>query len=568
MDLQKYSPALTNDGPIELHLFGENKDTLVMTFDNEILQKRHLKGREKYKIEWRFDEYRPHITIANDLDSDFDLSSLPPIDFDIELVFEYSQPYISDKDLISEMVPMNVKNPLLERIDYEACDKYTGLEKDICNYTRNEFPIVWTDKEMKKARQLYGSVDVGVVYHGGKITNKNTLRKIKSLSPGAKIRLTKLMSATPDRHNAMSYAQYVKSYDEMTMLYMLKKTIEHGSAGEFGTFLLTLKPAPRNVIVKTYKDDNEKSQNPKFKGTSAGVEDEVLLYGNVEVVDVQIFEPINKDNYKEVIPKLIVDSGEELDIIQRWVSHRKDIDVQELTNLVIDKLLEQGKSKVEILSFKGNLVMAMPRIALHPVISSFIQKNIQIGEEGIFVEENNERVFLSISTIELFDMDAVAIRNTVQILSKRLENNYSIEEGPFEFSLSFNESIKKAAITLYQLLEVSDTAKEQFAKTKIGRDIKNLIDEKVKKFLTLNQDTFEDFWEEFGLRFFRHVDLTYLIDNIALFNRQIQSKYKSILLRHLTDGMAPKGQPSRRYVELYQEFTPRIMKKIVSRLDT
>lgn len=80
----------------KLKKFGENEDLLVLCFDSNVLQYRHHYAMQKFNLQWDFDSYKPHITLAKDLPSDFDISKISVPNFVIVLTDEYVEKFHSD----------------------------------------------------------------------------------------------------------------------------------------------------------------------------------------------------------------------------------------------------------------------------------------------------------------------------------------------------------------------------------------------------------------------------------------------------------------------------------------
>lgn len=134
---------------------------------------------------------------------------------------------------------------------------------------------------------------------------------------------------------------YVKSYDELTMLYAMKKNLANGSAGGFGTYLLTLKPTPKQVIFSTF--------GPTQRQPSSGAEAECLLYGDIKITDVVIRDPLTQDNFEEVIfkgfPDILSSS-----FIDHWLSHHK----QSISRNFAIKCLTKIKSLDDVYTVLSN----------------------------------------------------------------------------------------------------------------------------------------------------------------------------------------------------------------------
>lgn len=73
-------------------LFGDNKDVLVVELVCEKLVERNKELVDKYKFISDFSEYKPHLTLAYKVPEDFDVCSLPEIDFKINFINEHTEP--------------------------------------------------------------------------------------------------------------------------------------------------------------------------------------------------------------------------------------------------------------------------------------------------------------------------------------------------------------------------------------------------------------------------------------------------------------------------------------------
>ncbi len=84
----EYDPPITlNPKTYKFDIF---KDALVLLFNNDKLSKKHLMLRDKYDIEWDFDEYQPHITLDYEWDAvKSNRIKLP--NFSIKLSHEYKE---------------------------------------------------------------------------------------------------------------------------------------------------------------------------------------------------------------------------------------------------------------------------------------------------------------------------------------------------------------------------------------------------------------------------------------------------------------------------------------------
>lgn len=154
---------------------------------------------------------------------------------------------------------MRLKKYIDEAYDYKSCEKYDDkIDRDICNWVRNERHLRWNKETREECMSRYGNVKVGTIFRGLRINTKEDLKLYKSLQNGGTINV-EYVSASPNESTAKSFAWYMKSYDELAMLRALSRAIENGSAGTYGSALLILEPRPENVIFKTWVDGNERS---------------------------------------------------------------------------------------------------------------------------------------------------------------------------------------------------------------------------------------------------------------------------------------------------------------------
>lgn len=93
----KYNPPIIlNQKTYKFDIFDNG---LVLTFDSDKLSKKHLMLRDKYNIEWDYDEYKPHITLDYEWDAvKSNRIKLP--DFPIKLSHEYKEGFESLKEEI------------------------------------------------------------------------------------------------------------------------------------------------------------------------------------------------------------------------------------------------------------------------------------------------------------------------------------------------------------------------------------------------------------------------------------------------------------------------------------
>ncbi|MFA5490200.1 MAG: hypothetical protein WC284_13440, partial [Candidimonas sp.] len=228
---------------------------------------------------------------------------------------------------------------------------------------------------------------------------------------------------TPEYDTALSFAQYVKSYDEMTMMYGLKMAMEQGSAGKYGSAVLTLKPKPNQVIVKTYKNGNEKSKNPSWDVPPTSVEPEVILHGDIEVVDVKFFEPLTVDNWKSVLSKLVTPTSTDNDFVNRWIYdkiRRNQISENEYIEFFTKHLDRIIKTEFDIIKILGDYGMIpLESLDKNEKIKNFIQTHLHIDEKNgsITVIYDGENVKLNRQLL----IDAVKGKNLESLFRKIIQ---------------------------------------------------------------------------------------------------------------------------------------------------
>lgn len=221
--------------------------------------------------------------------------------------------------------------------DIKFNDRY---DKEFGIYAMNEIPLYWDKKERNECKNLYGGVNVGVVYYGGKIQTEEALEHLKKLKSGDTYRCF-LISTSNSETIARSFMDYTKSYNELVMLSTLNNSITTGSSGKYGSFLLTLEPTPDQVILTNFKKTKRK--------LSIGAEEECILYGDVKIKNIYIREPLNLDNYENIIfndfPEIMKSS-----FIETWLkSHKLDLKKE-----FAQKLLTKIKSFSDVYIFFSN----------------------------------------------------------------------------------------------------------------------------------------------------------------------------------------------------------------------
>lgn len=280
---------------------------------------------------------------------------------------------------------------IIAKIDKEENKDLRGIEKDLANWSRNEIPLKWNEEEINKAKKLYGDISVGIVYRGAKIHTQESYDFYQSIKDGGYIDCN-LVSSTPDKEIALSFAQYIKSYDELTLMYALKTTLERGSAGAYGSVLLTLKPDPENVVAIINFEPEELKDHPSKRSFNRGAEPEVILHGKVKVLKAEIFDPLTEENYYQVF-KILEPNQLNNDFIFNWLKHKKIKEsgkYKEISKMLIEKYSRNEKDLIELLKSmsKTSFILDVNDILDNDKIIKYIlnhSKLIPRNEEGWFV---------------------------------------------------------------------------------------------------------------------------------------------------------------------------------------
>lgn len=168
-------------------------------------------------------------------------------------------------------------------------------------YALDERPLFWSDEEMDECRALYGGQNIGTAYHGNRIKTADQLKTLETIKAKldsgqrASYRMG-LKSVSPDYNTALSFALYVKSYDTGVMLQQLAAAMKQGSSGAYGAFVITVEPKPEQVILCAYRKLGHK--------LTSTAEEEAIVNGEIEVTNIEIYYPLQKDNYLEHLEQL------------------------------------------------------------------------------------------------------------------------------------------------------------------------------------------------------------------------------------------------------------------------
>lgn len=176
-------------------------------------------------------------------------------------------------------------------IDLDINDFRDDLDLAFANYALNEQPLFLSREEKELARELYGGLEGlkgGLAYRGYRIETEKELKEMKKLVNGGTWDAN-LDSFSHSKSTARAFADFVKTYDPMIGMMQMERAISQGSAGKYGSYIMTVKPDKDNVIFNTANPDITRS-----------VESELILDGPVKVVSVEIREPLTEDNWVDL----------------------------------------------------------------------------------------------------------------------------------------------------------------------------------------------------------------------------------------------------------------------------
>lgn len=367
----------------------------------------------------------------------------------------------------------NFNENKLNNTDFK--DKFDRL---FAEYAINEMPLYLSDTEREKCKDVYGGVDVGIVYHGGKINTLHDYELLTRIKNGeTKTINMRFKSATPDKSTAKSFADYIKSYDTLTMLKQLSNAYERGSSGEFGSYIIKLKPKKENVIYSTFGDT-------KMKLTRTA-ETECILFGDIEVVSIEIYEVITKQNYLELITKSSIFDLYENSFLKEWLRHHK-IDSSIYSDLILEKIINLNEK--DLLEFLTNPVdfgtITFDDVKQNPNFES-LMKRIKIRKGIPFIDNKeikpfnfNDTSFVSflkwnflsdiLSECERLDKDADAIDSKLKQIGFFLNESadklirlcriYRLDIKKFEFydkvKIFFDRLEEIASGNLIEMLDI------------------------------------------------------------------------------------------------------------------
>lgn len=273
-------------------------------------------------------------------------------------------------------------------------DSITGLDRDFAEYALNEVPLSWGSNKIDQARRWFGGVSVGKVYRGIKINSAEELQEVNQLATGGGVVDMQLESASPDWSTAASFANYVKSYDELTMMRALSAAVKNGSAGSFGTAILTLEPTPEQVIVKTYSTGSETEQNPNWRAPKRSAESEVILYGNIRCIAAAIIPPLTKANWKETLLSTVktVQQIEDWSLLDQWLAQNnisKD-ELNDVSQQIWANVIKTDKDLVDAIN--TSRLYPATYIQTQPKLMRWLTKHVIRDGNQFYVELDGNRI--------------------------------------------------------------------------------------------------------------------------------------------------------------------------------
>jgi len=224
----------------------------------------------------------------------------------------------------------------------EPDDFKDNIDYKFAEYAINEKHFSLSAEDKEHAKLEYGGLEGvrdGVIYSGGRISSEKQLQLLRQLENGGSTTVS-MKSYSHLKATARSFSDFVMTYDPIAGGKAMKAAMERGSAGEFGSYLITIEANENTILINTLRED----------GVTRSVENELIVDGEVNVVSVDIVAPMQKDSWtQQTIEEW--DSLKDLDganFLGAWLEHHR-IDpwqgghleeyLDEMTNS-IDELVE------------------------------------------------------------------------------------------------------------------------------------------------------------------------------------------------------------------------------------
>ena len=177
------------------------------------------------------------------------------------------------------------------RQDLDPDDFKDNIDYKFAQYAINERHFSLNDEDKEQAKLEYGGLDGvrdGVIYSGGRISSQKQLDSLREIQDGG-VTTVSMKSYSHLKATARSFADFVMTYDPIAGGRAMKAAMERGSAGEFGSYLITIEANENTILINTMRED----------GVTRSVENELIVDGEVNVVSVDIVAPLQKDSWTQ-----------------------------------------------------------------------------------------------------------------------------------------------------------------------------------------------------------------------------------------------------------------------------
>lgn len=165
------------------------------------------------------------------------------------------------------------------------------IDYKFAEYAINEKYFSLSAEEKEHAKLEYGGLDGvrdGVIYSGGRIESEKQLEALQKIQDGGQTTVSS-KSYSHLKATARSFADFVMTYDPIAGGKAMKAAMERGSAGEFGSYLITIEANENTILINTRRKN----------GVTRSVESELIVDGEVNVVSVDIVAPLQKDSWTQ-----------------------------------------------------------------------------------------------------------------------------------------------------------------------------------------------------------------------------------------------------------------------------
>ena len=133
-----------------------------------------------------------------------------------------------------------------------------SIDYKFAQYAINEMHFSLNDEDKEHAKTEYGGLDGvkdGVIYSGGRITSKKQLEGLRKIQNGGST-VVSMKSYSHLKATARSFADFVMTYDPIAGGKAMQAAMKRGSAGEFGSYLITIQADPETIIIKQVSESS------------------------------------------------------------------------------------------------------------------------------------------------------------------------------------------------------------------------------------------------------------------------------------------------------------------------